>query len=195
MLFFLGPEPTLFGKPKYCCMRLHYKNGEISGYFHTLRAVSRNPEDDGKGLCWDTMICCGTSSALLYCIILWMTLWVNLVKDITWPCVSWWSLKSFVFVLNNWSFPLHLLGCLHFRHTPVHCWNASYYKASYGAWRPGHWEETREVKKKQLLYVDFFSRLCNMVFFLPYLRRTQRLCSHLRGNQIFFKLLVHESYF
>lgn len=60
---FVGPEPTLFGKPKYCCMRLHYKNGEISGYFHTLRAVTRNPEDDGKGLCWDTMICCGTSSA------------------------------------------------------------------------------------------------------------------------------------
>uniref|UniRef100_A0A8C1WCB8 Inositol polyphosphate-5-phosphatase F n=1 Tax=Cyprinus carpio TaxID=7962 RepID=A0A8C1WCB8_CYPCA len=46
----IGPEPTLFGKPKYCCMRLHYKNGEMSGYFHTLRAVTRNPEDDGKGL-------------------------------------------------------------------------------------------------------------------------------------------------
>lgn len=44
-------------------MRLHYKNGEISGYFHTLRAVTRNPEDDGKGLCWDIMICCGTSLA------------------------------------------------------------------------------------------------------------------------------------
>ena len=44
-----GPEPTLFGKPKYCCMRLHYKNEETSGYFHTLRAVARNPEDDGKG--------------------------------------------------------------------------------------------------------------------------------------------------
>uniref|UniRef100_A0A8C1JRW3 BAG family molecular chaperone regulator 3-like n=1 Tax=Cyprinus carpio TaxID=7962 RepID=A0A8C1JRW3_CYPCA len=52
----IGPEPTLFGKPKYCCMRLHYKNRETSGYFHTLRAVTRNPEDDGKGLCWDTMI-------------------------------------------------------------------------------------------------------------------------------------------
>ncbi|XP_026080698.1 phosphatidylinositide phosphatase SAC2-like [Carassius auratus] len=49
----IGPEPTLFGKPKYCCMRLHYKNGEISGYFHTLRAVTRNPEDDGK----DTLQC------------------------------------------------------------------------------------------------------------------------------------------
>ncbi|KAB5581639.1 hypothetical protein PHYPO_G00178080 [Pangasianodon hypophthalmus] len=49
----IGPEPTLFGKPKYSCMRLHYKNGEISGYFHTLRAVTRNPEDDGK----DTLQC------------------------------------------------------------------------------------------------------------------------------------------
>uniref|UniRef100_A0AAY5EZS0 SAC domain-containing protein n=1 Tax=Electrophorus electricus TaxID=8005 RepID=A0AAY5EZS0_ELEEL len=45
----IGPEPTLFGKPKYCCMRLHYRNGDTSGYFHTLRAVTRNPEDDGKG--------------------------------------------------------------------------------------------------------------------------------------------------
>lgn len=44
-----GPEPTLFGKPKFCCMRLHYKNEETSGYFHTLRAATRNPEDDGKG--------------------------------------------------------------------------------------------------------------------------------------------------
>ncbi|TSK22690.1 Phosphatidylinositide phosphatase SAC2 [Bagarius yarrelli] len=49
----IGPEPTLFGKPKYSCMRLHYKNGDISGYFHTLRAVTRNPEDDGK----DTLQC------------------------------------------------------------------------------------------------------------------------------------------
>ncbi|XP_042560951.1 phosphatidylinositide phosphatase SAC2 isoform X2 [Clupea harengus] len=49
----IGPEPTLFGKPKYCCMRLHYKNEETSGYFHTLRAVARNPEDDGK----DTLQC------------------------------------------------------------------------------------------------------------------------------------------
>ncbi|KAK2852569.1 hypothetical protein Q7C36_007770 [Tachysurus vachellii] len=49
----IGPEPTLFGKPKYSCMRLHYKNGETSGYFHTLRAVTRNPEDDGK----DTLQC------------------------------------------------------------------------------------------------------------------------------------------
>uniref|UniRef100_A0A8C1JTI9 BAG family molecular chaperone regulator 3-like n=1 Tax=Cyprinus carpio TaxID=7962 RepID=A0A8C1JTI9_CYPCA len=49
----IGPEPTLFGKPKYCCMRLHYKNRETSGYFHTLRAVTRNPEDDGK----DTLQC------------------------------------------------------------------------------------------------------------------------------------------
>ncbi|XP_051946437.1 phosphatidylinositide phosphatase SAC2-like isoform X2 [Xyrauchen texanus] len=49
----IGPEPTLFGKPKYCCMRLHYKNGETSGYFHTLRAVTRNAEDDGK----DTLQC------------------------------------------------------------------------------------------------------------------------------------------
>lgn len=44
-----GPEPTLFGKPKFCCMRLHFKNEETSGYFHTLRAATRNPEDDGKG--------------------------------------------------------------------------------------------------------------------------------------------------
>lgn len=44
-----GPEPTLFGKPKFCCMRLHYRNEDTSGYFHTLRAATRNPEDDGKG--------------------------------------------------------------------------------------------------------------------------------------------------
>uniref|UniRef100_A0A4W5NXC0 Inositol polyphosphate-5-phosphatase F n=1 Tax=Hucho hucho TaxID=62062 RepID=A0A4W5NXC0_9TELE len=50
---FVGPEPTLFGKPKFCCMRLHYNNGETSGYFHTLRALTRNPEDDGK----DTLQC------------------------------------------------------------------------------------------------------------------------------------------
>ncbi|XP_028983636.1 phosphatidylinositide phosphatase SAC2 isoform X2 [Betta splendens] len=49
----IGPEPTLFGKPKYCCMRLHYRNQETSGYFHTLRAATRNPEDDGK----DTLQC------------------------------------------------------------------------------------------------------------------------------------------
>ncbi|XP_036402985.1 phosphatidylinositide phosphatase SAC2 isoform X1 [Megalops cyprinoides] len=49
----IGPEPTLFGKPKFCCMRLHYRNGETSGYFHTLRAATRNPEDDGK----DTLQC------------------------------------------------------------------------------------------------------------------------------------------
>lgn len=46
---FLGPEPTLFGKPKFSCMRLHYRYKEASGYFHTLRAVMRNPEEDGKG--------------------------------------------------------------------------------------------------------------------------------------------------
>lgn len=46
---FAGPEPTLFGKPKFCCMRLHYRNEETSGYFHTLRAATRTPEDDGKG--------------------------------------------------------------------------------------------------------------------------------------------------
>lgn len=50
MCSFVGPEPTLFGKPKFCCMRLHYNNGETSGYFHTLRALTRNPEDDGKGM-------------------------------------------------------------------------------------------------------------------------------------------------
>ncbi|XP_068597376.1 phosphatidylinositide phosphatase SAC2 [Brachionichthys hirsutus] len=49
----IGPEPTLFGKPKFCCMRLHYRSGETSGYFHTLRAATRNPEDDGK----DTLQC------------------------------------------------------------------------------------------------------------------------------------------
>ncbi|XP_068424308.1 phosphatidylinositide phosphatase SAC2 isoform X2 [Clinocottus analis] len=49
----IGPEPTLFGKPKFCCMRLHYKSEETSGYFHTLRAATRNPEDDGK----DTLQC------------------------------------------------------------------------------------------------------------------------------------------
>ncbi|XP_069395050.1 phosphatidylinositide phosphatase SAC2 isoform X2 [Paralichthys olivaceus] len=49
----IGPEPTLFGKPKFCCMRLHYRNEEAGGYFHTLRAATRNPEDDGK----DTLQC------------------------------------------------------------------------------------------------------------------------------------------
>lgn len=49
----IGPEPTLFGKPKFCCMRLHYRNEETSGYFHTLRAATRHPEDDGK----DTLQC------------------------------------------------------------------------------------------------------------------------------------------
>uniref|UniRef100_A0A1A8RWR3 Inositol polyphosphate-5-phosphatase F n=2 Tax=Nothobranchius rachovii TaxID=451742 RepID=A0A1A8RWR3_9TELE len=49
----IGPEPTLFGKPKFCCMRLHYRNEETSGYFHTLRAATRNPDDDGK----DTLQC------------------------------------------------------------------------------------------------------------------------------------------
>ncbi|XP_023564751.1 phosphatidylinositide phosphatase SAC2 isoform X2 [Octodon degus] len=49
----IGPEPTLFGKPKFSCMRLHYRYKETSGYFHTLRAVPRNPEEDGK----DTLQC------------------------------------------------------------------------------------------------------------------------------------------
>uniref|UniRef100_A0A674GX27 Inositol polyphosphate-5-phosphatase F n=1 Tax=Taeniopygia guttata TaxID=59729 RepID=A0A674GX27_TAEGU len=49
----IGPEPTLFGKPKFSCMRLHYKYKEMSGYFHTLRAVARSPEEDGK----DTLQC------------------------------------------------------------------------------------------------------------------------------------------
>ncbi|KAM9365096.1 phosphatidylinositide phosphatase SAC2 [Pholidichthys leucotaenia] len=49
----IGPEPTLFGKPKFCCMRLHYRTEETGGYFHTLRAATRNPEDDGK----DTLQC------------------------------------------------------------------------------------------------------------------------------------------
>ncbi|KAM8806345.1 phosphatidylinositide phosphatase SAC2 [Eudromia elegans] len=49
----IGPEPTLFGKPKFSCMRLHYKYKETSGYFHTLRAVVRSPEEDGK----DTLQC------------------------------------------------------------------------------------------------------------------------------------------
>ncbi|KAK7901700.1 hypothetical protein WMY93_018469 [Mugilogobius chulae] len=49
----IGPEPTLFGRPKYCCMRLHYRNEDVSGYFHTLRAATRNPDDDGR----DTLQC------------------------------------------------------------------------------------------------------------------------------------------
>ncbi|EHB13415.1 Phosphatidylinositide phosphatase SAC2 [Heterocephalus glaber] len=49
----IGPEPTLFGKPKFSCMRLYYRYKEASGYFHTLRAVPRNPEEDGK----DTLQC------------------------------------------------------------------------------------------------------------------------------------------
>ncbi|XP_074531631.1 phosphatidylinositide phosphatase SAC2 isoform X2 [Halichoeres trimaculatus] len=49
----IGPEPTLFGKPKFCCMRLNYRSEESSRYFHTLRAATRNPEDDGK----DTLQC------------------------------------------------------------------------------------------------------------------------------------------
>lgn len=49
----IGPEPTLFGKPKFSCMRLHYKYKDTSGYFHTLRAVVRNPDEDGK----DTLQC------------------------------------------------------------------------------------------------------------------------------------------
>ncbi|KAK1164711.1 phosphatidylinositide phosphatase SAC2 isoform X1 [Acipenser oxyrinchus oxyrinchus] len=49
----IGPEPTFFGKPKFSCMRLHYKHQETSGYFHTLRAVTRSPEEDGK----DTLQC------------------------------------------------------------------------------------------------------------------------------------------
>ncbi|XP_041065823.1 phosphatidylinositide phosphatase SAC2 isoform X1 [Carcharodon carcharias] len=49
----IGPEPTFFGKPKFTCMRLHYKHNGTSGYFHTLRAVIRNPEEDGK----DTLQC------------------------------------------------------------------------------------------------------------------------------------------
>ncbi|XP_069755965.1 phosphatidylinositide phosphatase SAC2 isoform X2 [Narcine bancroftii] len=49
----IGPEPTFFGKPKFNCMRLHYNHNGNSGYFHTLRAVTRNPEEDGK----DTLQC------------------------------------------------------------------------------------------------------------------------------------------
>ncbi|XP_058527552.1 phosphatidylinositide phosphatase SAC2 [Ochotona princeps] len=49
----IGPEPTLFGKPKFSCMRLHYRCRDTSGYFHTLRAAMRNPEEDGK----DTLQC------------------------------------------------------------------------------------------------------------------------------------------
>ncbi|XP_010143261.1 PREDICTED: phosphatidylinositide phosphatase SAC2 [Buceros rhinoceros silvestris] len=49
----IGPEPTLFGKPKFSCMRLHYRSREASGYFHTLRAVVRSPDEDGK----DTLQC------------------------------------------------------------------------------------------------------------------------------------------
>ncbi|KAM3912674.1 phosphatidylinositide phosphatase SAC2 isoform 2-T2 [Leptodactylus fuscus] len=49
----IGPEPTFFGKPKFSCMRLHYKYKENGGYFHTLRAVTRSPDEDGK----DTLLC------------------------------------------------------------------------------------------------------------------------------------------
>ncbi|XP_077311591.1 phosphatidylinositide phosphatase SAC2 [Lithobates pipiens] len=49
----IGPEPTFFGKPKFSCMRLHYRHKGTSGYFHTLRAVARSPEEDGK----DTLLC------------------------------------------------------------------------------------------------------------------------------------------
>ncbi|XP_075703855.1 phosphatidylinositide phosphatase SAC2 [Rhinoderma darwinii] len=49
----IGPEPTFFGKPKFSCMRLHYKYKGNSGYFHTLRAVTRSPDEDGK----DTLLC------------------------------------------------------------------------------------------------------------------------------------------
>ncbi|KAM4635891.1 phosphatidylinositide phosphatase SAC2 isoform 2-T2 [Discoglossus pictus] len=49
----IGHEPTFFGKPKFSCMRLHYKYKGDSGYFHTLRAVMRNPDEDGK----DTLLC------------------------------------------------------------------------------------------------------------------------------------------
>ncbi|XP_040291088.1 phosphatidylinositide phosphatase SAC2 [Bufo bufo] len=49
----IGPEPTFFGKPKFSCMRLHYKYKGNGGYFHTLRAVTRSPDEDGK----DTLLC------------------------------------------------------------------------------------------------------------------------------------------
>ncbi|XP_053307127.1 phosphatidylinositide phosphatase SAC2 isoform X2 [Spea bombifrons] len=49
----IGPEPTFFGKPKFSCMRLHYRYKGSGGYFHTLRAAVRNPEEDGK----DTLLC------------------------------------------------------------------------------------------------------------------------------------------
>lgn len=64
-----GAEPTLFGKPKFCCMRLHYRSGETSGYFHTLRAVTRNPEDDGKGLIalCDKVFLCFVEADIILC--------------------------------------------------------------------------------------------------------------------------------
>uniref|UniRef100_A0A8C5QLI1 Inositol polyphosphate-5-phosphatase F n=1 Tax=Leptobrachium leishanense TaxID=445787 RepID=A0A8C5QLI1_9ANUR len=49
----IGPEPTFFGKPKFSCMRLHYTYKGSGGYFHTLRAVTRSPDEDGK----DTLLC------------------------------------------------------------------------------------------------------------------------------------------
>ncbi|XP_053548633.1 phosphatidylinositide phosphatase SAC2 [Bombina bombina] len=49
----IGHEPTFFGKPKFSCMRMHYIYKGNSGYFHTLRAVMRNPDEDGK----DTLLC------------------------------------------------------------------------------------------------------------------------------------------
>ncbi|KAJ8775713.1 hypothetical protein J1605_016261 [Eschrichtius robustus] len=42
-----------FQAAEFCCMRLHYRYKEASGYFHTLRAVMHNPEEDGK----DTLQC------------------------------------------------------------------------------------------------------------------------------------------
>uniref|UniRef100_S4RPY9 Inositol polyphosphate-5-phosphatase F n=1 Tax=Petromyzon marinus TaxID=7757 RepID=S4RPY9_PETMA len=49
----IGPEPTLFGKPKFICMRVHSTFNGAGGYFHTLRAATRSPEDSGK----DTLQC------------------------------------------------------------------------------------------------------------------------------------------
>uniref|UniRef100_A0A672GU80 SAC domain-containing protein n=1 Tax=Salarias fasciatus TaxID=181472 RepID=A0A672GU80_SALFA len=45
----IGPEPTLFGKPKFCCMRLHYRNEEAGASRPGHRAGSAcGREEDGE---------------------------------------------------------------------------------------------------------------------------------------------------
>uniref|UniRef100_UPI00358E7CFE phosphatidylinositide phosphatase SAC2 isoform X1 n=1 Tax=Myxine glutinosa TaxID=7769 RepID=UPI00358E7CFE len=49
----IGPEPTIFGRPKFVCMRLHSVFGGATGYFHTLRVGTCTGENNGK----DTLEC------------------------------------------------------------------------------------------------------------------------------------------